>query len=162
MITSAAGSNAPGRAHFQGLGMPLVIANEGKPELLDILLRATSVTSAFFNLFLYTNNYTPVAAMTISSFTKPTWSGYADQSLLRGTWNAATLVSGKGKATYGSSPNQWTVGSGGGTLYGYAVQSLVTSNMLWAELFATSRVLLAGDVFKLQPVFTDDTDPSPL
>lgn len=48
---------------------------------------------------LFTNNVTPTATSVIGDFTKPVWSGYADQDL--DDWPAAaTLVTGEANTTH--------------------------------------------------------------
>jgi hypothetical protein len=142
--------------------MALVIANEGKPELLSLLLKQTAPMNSLYYLFLFVNNYTPVANSVFTDYTLPTWAGYASKTLLRANWQSPGFSTGKGTILYGTEPEQWTVGAPGATVYGYGVKSLATNLMLWAERFVTPRVLVAGDVLKVQLQFTDDTDPFPL
>lgn len=142
--------------------MPLVLANDGKPELLNLLLRDLAPINAYYNMFLFVNNYTPVANMNVADFTKPTWALYADHTLLRNAWNPAGFGTGKGQTTYGLAPESWVVGAPGDTVYGYGIQSLASGLMLWAERFAVPRIMPAGDTLFVQPQFTDDTDPNPL
>lgn len=142
--------------------MALVIQNEGKAELLNLLLKQTTIVNTYYYLFLYVNNYTPVANSVFADFTLPTWVGYASKNLLRSGWQDAGFSTGKGVSVYGTDPQSWTIGNPGATVYGYGVKSLITNSMLWAERFAVPRTLVEGDQLKLQLQYTDDTDPFPL
>jgi hypothetical protein len=135
--------------------MPIVVPNEGELVALDYMLKDTSVTAGCV-LRLYTNDYTPVAASTDGDFTEATFTNYAEVTLTRSSWNAAvTNGSGKAESSYGASPQSWTCGASGNTVYGYWVETTdVTPTILWAERFGTARVLADGDILNIQPKFS--------
>ncbi len=134
--------------------MPLVVPDQGELRLLDTMLKLALSTNENHILKLYQNNYTPVAASAPGSFTEATFTGYAARTLTRSTWNAAVTVSTKGETSYGTTPQSWTCGVTGNTIYGYWVEGSTSAKVLWAELFATSRVLATGDILNITPKFT--------
>ena len=135
--------------------MPLVVPNEGELVLLDYMLKDTSVTADYI-LRLFQNDVTPDQSASDGTFTEATFTDYTSKTLGRATWNAAvTNGSNKAESSYGSSPQSWTCGATGNTIYGYWVETTdVTPTILWAERFATSRVLADGDVLNITPKFT--------
>ena len=138
--------------------MPLVTPNEGELELLDKLLKDALATDEDYTLKLFGNDYTPDDTSVEASFTESAFTNYAARTLTRANWNAAVTVSNKAETSYGSSPQSWTCGATGGTVYGYYVTGATSGVVLWAERFATSRVLANGDVLNLTPKFTLNTE----
>ena len=122
-------------------------ANEGELELLDKMLKdALSVDEAYI-LKLFQNNYTPADTTTSANMTAATFTNYAHKTLTRAGWSAATTnASGKAESSYGTAPESWTCGATGNTIYGYWVEGASSGKVLWAERFATARVLASGDV----------------
>jgi hypothetical protein len=134
--------------------MPLVTSNLGELELLDKMLKDALSTNENYILRLYQNNYTPVDASAPGSFTEANFTSYAALTLTRALWNSAVVVSLKAETSYGSAPLSWTCGASGNTIYGYYVTGATSGVVLWAELFATSRILASADVLNLTPKFT--------
>lgn len=134
--------------------MTLWTPNLGQLQLLDKMLKKALSTDEGYYLKLYQNNYTPDANSAPGSFTEATFTNYAVMTLARATWNASVIVSGAAQTSYGSSPLSWTCGASGNTIYGYYVVGATSGVVLWAELFATSRVLANQDVLNLTPQFT--------
>ena len=134
--------------------MALKTPNAGELELLDKMLKDALSTNESYVLKLYKNNYTPVDASTGGSFTEADFTSYVAKTLTRALWNAAVTVGGKAESSYGSGPLSWTCGASGNTVYGYYVIGATSGTVLWAELFATSRVLAQDDVLNLTPKFT--------
>lgn len=134
--------------------MPLVTPNVGELELLDKMLKDALSTNEAYILKLYQNNYTPDDSSAPGSFTEATFTNYAAVTLTRALWNSAVTVSNKAETSYGSAPQSWTCGASGNTIYGYYVVGATSAVVLWAELFATSRVLANQDVLNLTPKFT--------
>lgn len=128
--------------------------NAGELELLDKMLKDALSTNETYILKLYKNDYTPVDASTQTNFTEATFTNYAAFTLTRAGWNAAVTVSNKAETSYTTSPRSWTCGASGNTVYGYWVIGTTSNTCLWAERFATSRVLASGDVLNLTPKFT--------
>lgn len=135
--------------------MALVVPNEGELELLDKMIKDALSSDEDYILKLFQNNYTPDADAASGSFTEASFTNYAAKTLARTTWNAAvTNGSGRGETSYGASPQAWTCGASGNTVYGYWVEGASSAKVLWAERFGTSRVLASGDILNIQPKFT--------
>lgn len=134
--------------------MALITPNTGELELLDKLLKDALSTNENYILKLYRNDYTPDDNSVAGSFTEANFTNYAAKTLTRALWNAAVTVSGKAETSYGSAPQSWTCGASGNTIYGYYVTGATSGTVLWAERFATSRVLADQDVLNLTPKFT--------
>jgi hypothetical protein len=134
--------------------MPLVVPDAGELRMLDTLLRLALSTNENQILKLYKNNVTPTQASVPASFQEADFTGYAARTLLRSGWNEAVTVSNKAESSYGSTPQSWTCGTTGNTIYGYWVEGSSSAKCLWAERFSTSRVLASGDVLNITPKFT--------
>ena len=111
-------------------------------------------TDENYILKLFHTDVTPDQNSASSSFVEATFTNYAAETLTRTDWNAAVTVSNKAQASYGSAALSWTCGATGDTIYGYWVEGATSGTCLWAEAFATARVLADSDVLNLQPVFT--------
>lgn len=134
--------------------MGLVVPSEGELELLDKMLKDALTVDENFILKLYQNNYTPVEASTGTAFTEANFTGYAARTLTRTNWNAAVASTSKAESSYGTAPASWTCGASGNTIYGYYVVGSSSAKVLWAEKFATARVLADQDILNLTPKFT--------
>lgn len=134
--------------------MALYTPNAGELELLDKMLKDPLVTDENYILRLYQNNYTPDDSSVAGSFTEASFTNYAAVTMTRANWNASVTVSNKAESSYGSAPLAWTCGTTGNTVYGYYVSGATSSVVLWAEKFATSRVLANADVLQLTPKMT--------
>lgn len=134
--------------------MPLVVPDQGELRLLDIMLKEALTTNENHILKLFRNDVTPSASFIAASLTEANFTNYAARTLTRANWNAATTVSGKAESSYGTTPQSWTCGATGNTVYGYWVESSVSGKVLWAERFSTSRVLSTNDVLNITPKFT--------
>ena len=134
--------------------MALVVPREGELALLDKMLKETSITDNYI-LKLYKNNITPDEDSDTSSFTEADFTNYVAITLTRATWNAAQVSATKAESSYGTVPQNWTCGTTGNTIFGYWIESDDGSlDVLWAERFATARVLDNGDVLNITPKFT--------
>ena len=134
--------------------MPLVVPDSGELRLLDTLLKLALSTNENHILKLYRTDVTPTASSVPASFTEANFTGYAARTLTRSNWNSAVTVSNKAEASYGSTPQSWTCGTTGNTIFGYWVEGSTSNRCLWAERFSTSRVLASGDVLNITPKFT--------
>lgn len=134
--------------------MALVVPRQGELQLLDKMLSDALSTGEDYVLMLFQNNYTPNADADDTSFTEATFNGYAARTLIRTTWNAAQVNDTVAESSYGTTPQSWTCGTTGNTIYGYWVESTAGADILWAERFATQRVLADGDVLNITPKFT--------
>lgn len=134
--------------------MPLVVPDAGELRLLNVMLKLALSTNENQILKLFRSDSTPSAASAPGSFTEANFTGYAARTLTRATWNNAVTVSNKAEASYGSTPQSWTCGTTGNTIFGYWVEGSTSATCLWAERFSTSRVLASGDVLNITPKFT--------
>ena len=135
--------------------MALVVPNEGELELLDKMLKDALSVDENYVLKLFKNNVTPSQVFSAGSLTEADFTNYAAKTLTRTTWNVAvTNGSNKAETSYSTSPQSWTAGTTGNTIYGYYVVGATSTAVLWVERFATARVLSNGDVLNLTPKFT--------
>lgn len=132
----------------------IVTPDEGKIELLDNTLRRALAVDQPLSVRLYANDYTPVAASVLGSFTEAAWLGYFRETINRATWGAPVIVGGKASSTYGT-VFEWTNNSGASvTVFGYYIVNPATAKVQWAERFAVTRTIAAGAKLQLQPVVT--------
>ena len=135
--------------------MTLVVCREGELQLLDKMLKDALSTDEDYILRLFQNNYSPDEDDATTSFTVANFTGYALRTLTRALWNAAAVSTSKAESSYNTSPESWTCGATGNTVYGYWVEGNNGPNdVLWSERFATARVLADGDVLNITPKFT--------
>ena len=135
--------------------MPLVVPQEGELQLLQKMLSLALSTNENYILKLYKTAVTPNSVTAKTSFTEANFTNYAARTLTRSSWSAGIINgSGAGEASYGTTPQSWTCGATGNTVYGYWVEGATSAKVLWAELFGTSRVLASGDILNLTPKFT--------
>lgn len=132
--------------------MALVVPTEGEIELLRKLIQATAETEAYV-LKLYQNSYAPGPTSTATNFTEANFTNYAAVTIARSSWATPTLT-GSNIAQSQVAQQSWTCGATGNTIYGYYVLGATSGKVLWAEEFATARVLAVGDILNLTPVFT--------
>lgn len=135
--------------------MPLVVPDEGELQLLQKMLKVALSTDETYILKLYKVDYTPISTTAKTSFTEANFTGYAARTLTRANWSAG-IVNGSSAAesSYGTTPQSWTCGTTGNTVYGYWVEGATSTKVLWAERLSTSRVLASGDILNLTPKFT--------
>lgn len=134
--------------------MALKVPQEGELQLLDKMLRDTLSTDEIYLLKLYKNDVTPGDADTNATYTEATFTAYYSRSLTRANWNISATNGTKAESSYGSSPESWTCGASGNTIYGYWVEGQASSKVLWAERFASQRTLSENDVLNITPKFT--------
>ena len=134
--------------------MALLVCRQGELQLLDKMLKDALSTDENYILMLFKNNYTPDQDDDDGSFTEADFTDYAARTLTRALWNASQVNSTKAESSYGTSPASWTCGATGNTIFGYWMEGATSSDVLWAEKFATSRVLADGDVLNITPKFT--------
>ena len=124
--------------------------NEGELQLLNKMLKLALSTNESYILKLFSNNYTPDANTAVGSLTEAAFTNYAARTLTSASWNTAiTNGSGKGETSYATTPQSWTCGTTGQTIYGYWVEGAASTKVLWAEKFSTARVLANGDVLNI-------------
>jgi len=131
--------------------MALVVPDEGEIELLKKLLKNTTDTENYL-MRLYQNNYTPSGTTTAIDFTEANFSNYADKTIARIDW-ATPTTNANNKAESSVAVQSWTCGTVGNTIYGYYIIGSVSGKVLWAEKFASTRVLEDSDVLNVYPKF---------
>src|SRR5690606_3636164 len=99
--------------------MALVVPDEGELRLLDVMLKVALDTNEDQILKLFKNDYTSDADSSSGSFTEADFTGYAARTMVRSSWNSAVTTSNKAEASYGPTPQSWTCGATGNTIYGY-------------------------------------------
>jgi hypothetical protein len=114
------------------------------------MLKKALSTNENYVLKLFRNDYTPVSASASGSFTEANFTNYLARTLTRTNWNSSVTVSGKAESSYATTPQSWTCGTTGQTIYGYWVEGATSGKVLWGERFATSRVLANGDVLRMR------------
>lgn len=131
--------------------MALIVPDEGEIELLTKLLKNTTDTEDYL-LRLYKNNYVPSGTTTLTDFTEADFTNYAEKTIARSDWSTPTTgVTNKAESQV--SIQAWTCGTVGNTIYGYYVIGSVSGKVLWAEKFASTRVLEDSDILNLTPKF---------
>jgi hypothetical protein len=106
-------------------------------------------------LKLYVSNTTPADGDVAGTYTEMSTQGYIAKTLTKGSWSAAAQSSSVGTSSYAQ--QIWTFDGTGGstTVYGYFVIDSTTSLLLWAERFASSKVVqYNGDQILLTPQIT--------
>jgi hypothetical protein len=132
--------------------MALVLTEDGMNLMLNWTLQATS-TPENLKVRLFESSTTPATDSVLGDFTTATFTGYADITLDRSTWDNAASVTGTPTIIYGDTLS-WTCGLVGSTVYGYLTFGAATNTLFWAELFATPRTLTNSDILDLTPKFT--------
>jgi len=101
-------------------------------------------------LKLYSNNKIPAEADTAASYTEVTGGGYANKTLVFGTWSIAAT----GIATYTAQDFSFTGVTGApGTVYGYYIVD-GSNVLLWAERFPASVLPFSpvnGSLIRITP-----------
>lgn len=132
--------------------MSLVCPNVGEVVLLtDLLGNGNNWT-----LKLFKNDITPAETDTDATYTEADFTDYAAKTLTRSvsgsTWATPTTSSGTTSSEYNSgTPQSWTCGATGNSIYGYYIVDAVAGTLLIAERFASTRVLAENDTLNLTP-----------
>ena len=130
--------------------MALIVPDAGELELLTKLLINTTDTENYL-LRLYKNSYSPSGSTVIGDFTEADFTTYAEKTLARGDWASPSTVANKAESSV--TAQSWTCGASGNTVYGYYVVGATSGVCLWAEEFASPRILANGDILNLTPKF---------
>ena len=148
--------------------MALLVPDEGDVQLLNDLLSGGTLEN--WLLCLYNSSITPVETDTAATYTahEAVFTNYARKTLTRSvspsTWNTPVAQSPSGSpawssrsqvghSQYGSSPQAWTCGATGDTVYGYFILGAVSGKLIMAEAFQTPRTIGSGDTLSITPVF---------
>lgn len=123
-----------------------LVTNQGERIIMEALFNLG------LTLKLFKNDYTPVDGTTEANMTEATFPGYApldfdsaaDWNITPGAPTEASLASQHFEADDDVVPAQ--------TIYGYYFVDTYSGELVWAERFATPRVLiLSGDYLNIVP-----------
>ena len=109
--------------------MALLVPDVGEVLLLSYALN--KVAPLDVKLRLFTNNYTPVEASVLASFTEAVAAGYAAITLTGASW---TIASAAGVTTAEYAEQTFTL-TAASTDYGYYITNNAGTQVLWAERF---------------------------
>jgi len=109
--------------------MALLVPDVGEVLLLSYSLN--KVVQGDVKLRLFTNNYTPVEASVLASFTEAVAAGYAAITLTGASW---TIASAAGVTTAEYVEQTFTL-TAASTDYGYYITNNAGTQVLWAERF---------------------------
>lgn len=132
--------------------MAIIFANVGELELLDKMLKDALSVDEDYTLKLYKVTLTPDQDSVAGDFTEADFTGYTAKTLTRAGWDAATTISNKASASYGTAQT-WTASSSQ-TVYGAYVIGATSGTLLWAEEFSSAVPLTSGDTITYTPVIT--------
>jgi len=131
---------------------PNIIPDEGLDDLLDVWL-GNGTQSATWYIAPFSQNMTPGASLTAADFTADTTEFTNYDEAARVTW-ADDAVSGQA-ITNAAVKADFTMSSGGGTIYGagllsVSTKSAVTGKLAAATRFGSSRTLAEADILTVQ------------
>lgn len=135
--------------------MGLIVPDVAEQDFMAWIL--AQFTAQGLHLHLYKNNYTPVDASVLGSFTEADFSGYSAAVPSMGTQaevaNKCQVVD--------AMPRNFTHNGGGtsNTVYGYYVTKDVGPDLLWAERFSAPVSMAAsGDNIQITLKITADSE----
>jgi hypothetical protein len=148
--------------------MALLVPHEGELQLLTDLLGGGTLEN--WLLCLFNSNITPSETDTAATYTahEAAFTNYGRRTLTRSvsatTWNPPASQAPSGTppwssrakvahSQYGASPQAWTCGATGDTVYGYFILGAASGKLICAEAFAAPRTLASGDALSITPVF---------
>lgn len=131
--------------------MPLLVPTVGENRLCEIMLGKSAQEN--FTLKLNVNNITPADGDTAGTYTEMSTHGYAAKTLVMANWTVAQS-GGVGEGVYAE--QTWTFSAAAAvTVYGYFVIGATSGILLYAEKFATGKVIQnSGDIIKITPKIT--------
>lgn len=122
----------------------MVILNDGKKLLLDQAFGQSSSPEDYV-VDLYSNNHVPVDVDTAASFTVAAFTGYAQVSIPRASFGAATIVTGPLANLLSSTVPTFTcTGGGGQTVYGFFLRGAISGTAYLAQYFTGGRAITSG------------------
>lgn len=133
--------------------MALVIPTASEKTLLDFTLGVTVPGNQILRLFV--NNIAPADAHTAASYTEMSTLGYASKTLTKTSWTTVAGADGA-VATSTYATQTWTFTAGTPvTVYGYYITDTTSGLLLWAEAFASGKVVqYTGDQIIIVPTIT--------
>ena len=119
----------------------LVVSDEGEQWLLDTLLKTPLETPQEWRVHIYTNDYTPLADVTLDDLDELDLPGYTPQPIDRSMWPDSASVGGQAQSVYGGNPVQFEVDSGSATYFGFYVTTEDDLTLLWVQRNDASAVV---------------------
>lgn len=133
--------------------MPLVLADPGADVILKgFFNNSWAAGGRNYTMKLFATNVTPTQTSSAGSFTWATGGGYADKTLINGSFTV-TPANDPSDAVYAE--QTWTFTgplTTNGTIYGYAILD-ADGVLLWAETIAAFTPVNNGDQLKITPRF---------
>lgn len=133
--------------------MALVVPSASEKTLAEFMLGVATPGNQTLKLFV--NNVTPDDDSTAASFTEMSTHGYAAKTLTKTSWVATQGATGQPcSAAYAAQTWTFTAASAV-SVYGYYIIDVTTGKLLWAEKFASAKVVEnAGDQIIVTPTIT--------
>lgn len=136
--------------------MPLLVPNPSEGTLLSFALGVAVPGNQYLKLF--TNNVTQSDSDVLAQYTEMATQGYVQKQLTKTSWTVTPASAATASPATGVYAQQtWTFDGTGGatTVYGYMIVDVTTGLLLWAEKFATSKIVqYNGDQILLTPQIT--------
>lgn len=111
----------------------IVVPDEGKLFLLDLLLRTDPAEIGNVWLRLFKNDATLTALTVRDDLTESNFSGYSPVELVRADWTAPVINDDRAESVWGDSLVSFFASSGSQDCYGYMVTDADDNFVLWAE-----------------------------
>ena len=132
--------------------MALTVTDEGERVLLDHMF---SEDGTDYKIDLYTNNLAPTATRVLADYTFPTFVGYAEKTLSRDLFGAATTnAQGKAQVEYSDDLVFTNTSGDDATIYGYVLSTGVGSILLAIEPYEVAKSLNDGEQITQRIIFT--------
>jgi len=139
---------------------PNVFTYEGLDDLLNVYFHGSTQPTTFY-IAPFSGDVSPAQSLTAATFTatQTEFTNYTEST--RVVWNEAAAAS--QSITNAANPARFTIGTGGGTIWGAALATASTKSATTGKLpacakFSDSRVLLAGDKLDIEYALTAADD----
>jgi hypothetical protein len=129
----------------------MTILNAGKQLLLDQAFAESESGNEDYVVALYQNNHTPLDPDTASNFTVCNFTGYANVTVPRSSFNAAVIVSNLAVLTSTVSPTYNCTGGNTQTAYGFVVLGNTSGTAYAAQAFNSGLLVSNGLSVVLTP-----------
>ena len=135
-----------------------VLPNEGLPDLLDYMIRATISGVLDWELMLFVNDIVPDQDTVYADLVEASLTGYSRVTLSRGTWTSPVIVSNRAVSTYGTTPISWSITGGSETVYGHALVTPSSPVIRFVERWTTPVAVSPPGVLAVLPRITQTTE----
>ena len=127
-------------AEAERIQAALIVPDVGEVEMLDKLMSDALAVDESWTLKLYTAQGGGGAELAVAAdFTVATFTGYANKTLTRAGWSAASTLGGVTSTSFAQ--QSWTCTAAGQTILGYYVIGATSTVLCWYEAFGVARVL---------------------